>query len=544
MKQGFRQSMAWLHTWTGLLVGWVLLLIFMGGTSAYYKEEISRWMRPELPITQVDAATALDSAERYLRHNAPHATGWNITLPDVRSQVISMYWINAPAAEGAPALPPYGEATVGPRSGKAVAARETKGGEFLYRLHFDLHYLPAIWARYIVGFCAMFMLVAIITGIITHKKIFKDFFTFRPGKGQRSWLDFHNASAVLALPFHAMITYTGLVTLVFMYLPWGINARYPQHPERYYEEAANRIADTRTAAGTPATMLPLATLLTKAQAQWPGVEVNRVAVSNVDDANAGVVFIARESSVSSNVPSLRFDGISGQLLERSQPPGAATRTYGTLFGLHIAHFADPALRLLFFTCGLLGCLMVASGAVLWAAKERPKHLKSGRIGFGLRLVDSLNIGAIAGLPIAFAAYFWGNRLLPVGLEGRANLEANVFFWAWSAALLAAFVWPKRAMWAWQLYVAAALFAGIPLLNALTTGIHLGVTIPAGLWSLAGVDLVCLGLGLCLAVAARRMQRWQPPLPASQRKAKPAQAPMVVQRAAQTVAQPAAAGEHA
>ena len=23
MKEGFRQSMAWLHTWSGLLVGWV-----------------------------------------------------------------------------------------------------------------------------------------------------------------------------------------------------------------------------------------------------------------------------------------------------------------------------------------------------------------------------------------------------------------------------------------------------------------------------------------------------------------------------------------
>ena len=46
MKQGFRQSMAWLHTWTGLLVSWLLLLIFMGGTASYYREEISRWMRP------------------------------------------------------------------------------------------------------------------------------------------------------------------------------------------------------------------------------------------------------------------------------------------------------------------------------------------------------------------------------------------------------------------------------------------------------------------------------------------------------------------
>jgi len=518
MKQGFRQSMAWLHTWTGLLVSWLLLLIFMGGTSAYYKEEISRWMRPELPIAPTDAATALDSAERYLRRYAPDALSWNLTLPNARAQVVEMYWMNPPAPEGAPERPSYGVATVDPRSGEAVAARETSGGEFLYRLHFDLHYIPALWARYIVGFCAMFMLVAIISGIITHKKIFKDFFTFRPGKGQRSWLDFHNVSAVLALPYHAMITYTGIVTLMFMYLPWGISARYPDNEQRYYDEAANRIADTRPRAGTPAQMLPLPELLAKAQAQWPEVAIDSVAVSNPDDANAGVIFSARTASISDIAPSLLFDGTNGKLLERSGPPGAATRTYGTLEGLHVAHFADPALRLLFFGCGLLGCLMVASGAVLWATKERPKHLKAGRIGFGLRLVDALNIGAVAGLPIAFAAYFWGNRLLPVDVAGRADLEANVFFWAWGAALMAAFVWPKRAMWVWQLYVGAALFAGIPIVNALTTGIHLGVTIPAGLWSLAGVDLVCLGLGAALAVAARRVQRWRPPLPAAQRRA--------------------------
>ena len=49
----------------------------------------------------------------------------------------------------------------------------------------------------------MFMLIAIVSGVITHKKIFIDFFTFRWGKGQRSWLDAHNASGVLLLPFYA-----------------------------------------------------------------------------------------------------------------------------------------------------------------------------------------------------------------------------------------------------------------------------------------------------------------------------------------------------
>jgi hypothetical protein len=184
-----------------------------------------------------------------------------------------------------------------------------------------------------------------------------------------------------------------------------------------------------------------------------------------------------------------------------------------------------------FGSGLLGCLMVASGVILWAVKERPKHAKAGRIGVGLRLVDALNIGTVAGLPIAFAAYFWGNRLIPVSAAERPEQEAAVFFLAWTAALLGAFVWPKRAMWAWQLYLGAALLVLLPVLNALTTDAHLGKTVPAGDWALAGVDLVCCALGCMLALAARRMQRWQPPLSAAERRARERAAAQPVSTAA-------------
>jgi uncharacterized iron-regulated membrane protein len=37
MKEGFRQSMAWLHTWSGLLVGWVLFMVFAAGTASYFR---------------------------------------------------------------------------------------------------------------------------------------------------------------------------------------------------------------------------------------------------------------------------------------------------------------------------------------------------------------------------------------------------------------------------------------------------------------------------------------------------------------------------
>jgi len=527
MKNGFRQSMAWLHTWTGLLVGWLLLLIFMAGTASYYREEISRWMRPELPASTVGTDVAAERAVHFLQEHAGNAETWFVTLPDPRNPAMRLFWRNPesmvkPPAEGEKRRRRgggrFGDATVDPNTGETLQARETRGGDFFYRLHFDLHYIPVLWARYLVGFCAMFMLVAIITGVITHKKIFKDFFTFRPDKGLRSWLDFHNVSAVMALPYHAMITYTGIVTLMVMYLPWGIKVAYPQDEAAFFSEAFGGLPEVSAPAQGRAGALPVRQLLDTARLHWNGADVAGFSVTSPGAANAVIDIRQRDGRrLSNDTPALRYDMVSGRLLQESPSAGGATATRGVMYGLHLARFADWGLRALFFLSGLAGCLMVASGVVLWAVKERPKHAKSGRTGFGLRLVDALNIGAVAGLPIAFAAYFLGNRLLPLDMAARADAEVSVFFQAWGAALLAAFVWPKRMMWAWQLYLGAALFTLLPVVNALTTHVHLGVTLRSGDWILAGFDLVMLAFGAMLAMCGWRMQRWQPPLSAADRK---------------------------
>jgi uncharacterized iron-regulated membrane protein len=389
-----------------------------------------------------------------------------------------------------------------------VAARETRGGEFLYRLHFDLHYMPAIWARWIVGFCAMFMLVAIISGIVTHRRIFSDFFTFRPGKAQRSWLDAHNATAVLALPYHVMITYTGLITLMFLYMPWGPQVAYKGDQNAFFADVfpGSGARDPKPA-GKPTAMVDIAPLLKQASAHWGGAPVGRITVNNPNDANATVNLLRQEGrDMSSSQPAMVFNATTGKLISSvggEMAPAAQTR--GVLYGLHIARFSNPFLRGLFFLCGLAGTVMVATGLLMWSVKERQKYAKvlkhGGRIGFGLRLVDGLNVAAIAGLPIAMATYFWANRLLPAGIAERPATEIVWFFGAWAAAAVAGLAWPARRMWQIQLVVGGALFALVPLLNALTTHTHLGVTLPAGMWAVAGFDLTCLGLGVALLAAA-------------------------------------------
>src|SRR3546814_12197418 len=97
----------------------------------------------------------------------------------------------------------------------------------------------------------MFMLIAILSGIVTHKKIFADFFMLRFGKGQRSWLDAHNVAAVFALPFHLMIIYTGLVTLVVMYMPRGIAANYVRSDSFFAAVTPQRAEVSRTGVTVP-----------------------------------------------------------------------------------------------------------------------------------------------------------------------------------------------------------------------------------------------------------------------------------------------------
>ena len=523
MKEGFRQSMAWLHTWTGLLAGWILFLIFAAGTASYYKDEITFWMKPELHNASRELPTDAVSTERaiaFLQQRAPASPRWTITLPSAREPVTAVTWTAPAAKPGADttAAPPRRARTesahLDPATGQPLATpRATRGGEFFYRLHFDLHYLPQPWGRWIVVICAMFMLVAIVSGVITHRRIFADFFTFRPKKGQRSWLDAHNAAAVFALPFHLMITYTGLVTVMFIYLPWGQQAVYKGGIDNFFAEVFP-VSSPRPPkpAGLPTSLAPLAPMVTQAHERWHGSAVNQLIVNNPNDAKATVGLQRREGrDMASTQPTMLFDGVTGKLLStKGDTLCVAGETRSVTYGLHLGRFANPLLRFFFFLSGLAGCLMVATGLVMWAVKERQTYAKTlargGRVGFGLRLVDGLNIGAVCGVPIAIAVYFWANRLLPVTMSARPDAEIAWFFTGLGLSMAAALAWPTRRMWQWQLFAGGVLFAGVPVVNALTTSSHLGRSLMNGWGSLAGVDLTCLGLGVALTVSAAWLGR--------------------------------------
>ena len=64
MKDWFRLSMAWLHTWTGLVVGWVLFFVFLTGTAGYVQIELTRWMQPERAMQVVAIPAEADQLDK------------------------------------------------------------------------------------------------------------------------------------------------------------------------------------------------------------------------------------------------------------------------------------------------------------------------------------------------------------------------------------------------------------------------------------------------------------------------------------------------
>jgi len=521
MSAGLRQAMTGVHTWAGLVTGWVLYFVFVTGTAGYFNSEITRWMQPERP--PLDRAMAPERAVRValgtLEEQAAGARQWFIYLPGHRSELdLRMFWEQPAGAD--PGAPATTTMRLDAASGEPARFRATGGGDLLYRMHWRLRYLPRDAAVWVVGVCSMLMLTAIVAGVIIHRRIFRDFFIFRPGRRQRSWLDAHNLLGVLALPFHIMITWSGLLFFATTYFALFLAAGYGggvDDRQRFLDDVFDYLEVESAGLSTP--LAPLQSMLMTASVKWDDPEqseVEHIIVHHPGDANARVVIARRDTGPMRFNDRLIFDGTSGALLTvKDHIGGAPVALRETLIGLHEANFAGYPLRWLFFGSGLLGAGMVATGLVLWTVKRRQRREK-GRAApdRGLRLVERLNVATIAGLPVAIAAYFWANRLLPVDWPARADWEAHVMFLTWLALFAHAALRPLARAWREQAVLGAAAFALLPLVNALTTERHLGHSIPGGDWVFAGFDLTMLALGLAFAAAAWAMRRWAPaPAPA-------------------------------
>lgn len=517
MKQTFRHSMRWLHTWSGLLLGGLLYFIFLTGTLGYFNAEIDHWMRPEqvLAANHAPPEEALSLALKRLSSVASNAESWSIDLPHTGRGDSGMrisYRLPAPEGEKPKTVNERLDADTG--LPLTIEERKTSGGWFLYRMHYRLHYLSGNTPLWMVGGAGMFMLTGLVTGIIIHRRFFQDLFTFRPGLKARSWLDVHILSSVIALPFHFMITYSGLLWFMFTYMSYIVPGTYGEAEEdrKSFFEAAFPRGKGVEPAGTPAPLIPVLPLFQDVEATWGAGNIRYVRVEHLGDANGRIIFGRRAGRRLTGTDEMIFASASGKAVPNSQfPPPVSTHIRNVLLSLHQGNFAGPLLRWLYFLLGLLSTAMIASGLILWTVKRRSQHESvTQRASFGYFLVERLNIGTIVGLPIGIAVYFLANRLLPVSLSTRSDWEAHSLFIAWGLMLIHPFFRPVLSAWQEQLTLASILYCAIPVIDLATAGAYFHLAWQRLDWPYLSFNFAVLLAGLSFFYASRKTGRRKRP----------------------------------
>ncbi|MDF1790445.1 MAG: PepSY-associated TM helix domain-containing protein [Thalassobaculaceae bacterium] len=470
-----------LHSWIGLTLGLLLYVVSFSGVIALFAEELDPWLRADLSAPPSLTSGSLDSLVD--RTAAGGTRSFLLLLPNPYRPWVTVI---PGGRESAPAqrLDP---ATLAP-----LPARGETAAEMLTRLHTDL-LLPQSIGRYIVGLLGIALLASAISGLLLHRKMLQEMFSFRPDRSIRLfWTDMHKLIGLWAAPFHVVMALTGTI-LGFAGIVVLLAALTAYRGDGAAAMAAMGMLHPSSEA--TADMVPASRLMAEALRRMPGMVPEVVDVADWGQSSARLVAMGNLSGRLVYYPSVSLSGASGEVTEMVDwsREGVGRRLYAMVTPLHYGSFGGVAVKLLYAALGISMCVLAISGLRIWRSRL------SGAANAAI--FTRLMTGTIAGLAVAAAVTFFVARLMPSAPPTAYPSAMAVFLVAWAAAMFWSFLRGVRA--GRDLSSAACvLLIGFPFQTLYLTAASLPQ--PASLAPIAAVDLSALITGIAGLILARRI----------------------------------------
>lgn len=391
LSPAFVRAMLAGHSALGIAFAALIYIVCLSGTLAVFLHELYRWEQPNAPVVEAPlsaeaAQAAVEGAYRKaLSLNAAHDIVIMGPSP-VHSRVLIDFHDHKSGVDGH---------WIGDAGGALVTPLNVPWSEFVANLHMQLH-LPRTWGLFLVGLTGVALLSSLISGLLSHPRLFKDAFYLRWGGARRlEQADLHNRLGVWGLPFHVVVSTTGallgLSTLVVGVLAL---AAYDGDSERVF---ADILGPMPTQDETAAPVPDVAAMIRHVRAEHPDAVLSSVMIQHVAKAGQVVSVGMCTPGHLATANSYFFDGTGKPLGDGGLETGSiGQQILGALQPLHFGWFGGFPIKVAYGLLGLAMTIVTATGITIWLARRRA----SGRAAPRWERVWS---GVMWGQPLAIVA---------------------------------------------------------------------------------------------------------------------------------------------
>ena len=353
------------HSALGIAFAAIIYIVWFTGTLAVFLHELQRWEQPDAPVIEQPlspeaASRALNEAyQKAAALNAAHDVFLMGPSP-VQNRLIVNFHDHESGIEGH---------WIGDANGSLVVEHKAPWSEFVGDLHMNLH-LPRTWGLFLVGLTGVALLSSLISGLLSHPRIFKDAFALRWGGSRRlQEADLHNRLGVWGLPFHIVVSTTGallgLSTLIVGVLAL---AAYDGDSEKAFATILGPIpTEDETAAPVP----DLAAMIRGILEKQPDAEFTSANVGHIAHAGQVVHVSMRTPGHLAMGNAYYFDGTGKLLGDGGLETGTiGQQILGALQPLHFGWFGGFLVKVVYGLLGIAITIVTHSGITIWLARRR------------------------------------------------------------------------------------------------------------------------------------------------------------------------------